>query len=125
MGDWTPVPEPITWTLPRPLEHGGLTYTTITIGAPTGEDILKATAVRGATGLDVLCRVIEAASAEHVPYDVLKKQPEWLLTQISGYIDEFAGTPAPDPLEAWRTARQVAAVAPEPDGTEATPPASC
>jgi hypothetical protein len=108
---WTPVPEPVTWPLPKPLSHGGLSYTQVTIGAPTAEDILKATAVRGASGVDVALRLIESASAEQVPYDVLKKQPKWLLEQISEYFEEFAGAPAPDPLESWRAARRAALAA--------------
>jgi hypothetical protein len=103
--DWTPVPEPVTWTLPKPATEGGLSYSTVTMSAPTAGDILKATAVRGASGVDVTLRLIEAASAEHVPYEVLKKQPSWLIQQISEYTEEFAGAPAPDPLESWRTAR--------------------
>jgi hypothetical protein len=88
--------------------HGGIHYATVTIGAPTSEDVLKATAVPGASGLDVTLRIIESASAEHVPYDVLKKQPHWLNQQISDYMEEFVGAPAPGPLEAWREARRAA-----------------
>ena len=56
-------------------------------------------------------RMIESASAEHVPYDVLKKQPHWLNQQISDYMEEFVGAPAPDPLESWRVARRAAQLA--------------
>ena len=112
MSTWTPVPEPLTWTLPKPLTVGGQSYTTVTIGAPTSEDILKATAVRGASGVDVTLRLIESASAEHVPYDVLKKQPSWLIKQIADYTEEFEATPAPDPLESWRAARRAAEAEP-------------
>jgi hypothetical protein len=108
MTDWTPVPEPQIWTLPKPMMHGGIHYTSVTIGAPTSEDVLKATAVPGASGLDVTLRIVESASAEHVPYDVLKKQPHWLNQQISDYMEEFVGAPAPGPLEAWREARRAA-----------------
>ncbi len=106
MSSWLPVPEPVSWTLPRPITQNSLSYTTVTMGAPTSEDILKATAVRGASGVDVTLRMIESASAEHVPYDVLKKQPSWLIKQIADYTEEFEATPAPDPLETWRTARR-------------------
>ena len=109
--EWTPVPEPQTWALPKPMMHGGMHYSTVTLGAPTSEDVLKATAVVGASGLDVTLRMIESASAEHVPYDVLKKQPHWLNQQLSDYMEEFVGAPAPDPLEAWRTARREARIA--------------
>ena len=108
MTEWVPVPEPIVWTLPKPQMHGGLQYTTLTVGAPTSEDVLKATAVHGATGLDVTLRMLESASAEHVPYDVLKVQPHWFNQQIADYLEEFVGAPAPDPLESWRTARRMA-----------------
>ena len=111
MVEWTPVPEPQAWTLPKPITHGGIQYLTLTIGAPTSEDVLKATAVQGASGLEVTLRIIESASAEHVPYDVLKKQPQWFNQQISDYMEEFVGAPAPDPLEAWRTARREAQIA--------------
>ena len=108
MTEWVPVPEPIVWTLPKPQMSGGLQYTTLTVGAPTSEDVLKATAVHGATGLDVTLRMLESASAEHVPYDVLKVQPHWFNQQIADYLEEFVGAPAPDPLESWRTARRMA-----------------
>ena len=111
MTAWTPVPEPITWTLPKPVMHGGVRYETLTMSAPTSEDVLKATAVQGASGLEVTLRIIESASAEHVPYDVLKQQPQWFNQQVSDYMEEFVGAPAPDPLEAWRTARREAQVA--------------
>jgi hypothetical protein len=111
MTEWIPVPEPQTWTLPKPTTHGGIQYLTLTLGAPTSEDVLKATAVQGASGLEVTLRIIESASAEHVPYDVLKKQPQWFNQQVSDYMEEFVGAPAPDPLEAWRTARREAQLA--------------
>jgi len=69
---------------------------------------LKATAVHGASGLDVTLRMLESASAEHVPYDVLKVQPHWFNQQIADYLEEFVGAPAPDPLESWRAARRMA-----------------
>ena len=109
--EWTPVPEPQSWPLPKPMMHGGIHYATVTLGAPTSEDVLKATAVSGASGLDVTLRMIESASAEHVPYDVLKKQPHWLNQQIADYMEEFVGAPAPDPLESWRRTRREAQVA--------------
>ena len=59
MIEWTPVPEPQTWTLPKPMKHNGLSYATVTIGAPTSEHILKASAVQGASGLNITLRIIE------------------------------------------------------------------
>jgi hypothetical protein len=106
--NWIPVPEPIVWTLPKPQVSGGIQYTQLTIGAPTSADVLKATAVHGATGLDVTLRMVESASAEHVPYDVLKAQPHWFNQQIADYLEEFVGAPAPGPLESWRAARRLA-----------------
>ena len=108
---WTPVPEPQEWTLPKPMMLNGVHYAKLTIGAPTSEDVLKATAVSGASGMDVTLRMIESASAENIPYDVLKKQPHWFNQQISDYMEEFVGAPAPDPLESWRRARRDAMAA--------------
>ena len=108
---WTPVPEPQEWPLPKPMMHNGVHYAKLTIGAPTSEDVLKATSVSGATGLDVTLRMVESASAENVPYDVLKKQPHWFNQQISDYLEEFVGAPAPDPLETWRRQRREAMAA--------------
>ena len=105
---WTQVPEPVEWPLPKPMAHNGVHYAKLTIGAPTSEDVLKATSISGASGLDVTLRMIESASAESVPYDVLKKQPHWFNQQISDYMEEFAGVPAPDPLETWRRNRREA-----------------
>lgn len=105
--EWTPVPEPVTWTMPVPIADGGLTYTKVTLRAPTGEDIMKATAIQGASGTDVAHRLVEVVSG--VPYNVVKKLPWWQIQQMSGYMDEFAGAPAPDPLEQWRTDRRAAA----------------
>jgi len=109
---WTPVPEPVTWTMPAPISgDGGLTYATVTLRAPSGEDVLKAMAIPGASNADITHRLIESVSAEHVPYDVVKKLPWWMITQMSDYMDSFLGAPLPDPLEAWRTARAAAALA--------------
>lgn len=100
---WIPVPEPLTWALPASVAHNGLTFTEVTLRAPTGEDIMKATAIPGASNADVTHRLIEAVSG--VPYDALKVLPWWLVKQMSDYLDEFAGAPAPGPLEQWRAAR--------------------
>jgi len=81
---WQPPPEPITWTLPKPMVHAGMRYDSVKLGAPTSEDVLKATAVRGAAPLEVTLRIIESASA--VPYDVLKQQPHWFNQQIADYL---------------------------------------
>jgi hypothetical protein len=114
---WKDPPEPVAWTLRnkdkpgQAIMHGGLAYTTVTVGAPTSADVLKATAVQGASGLERTLRMVSAASVEQVPFEVLAAQPQWLTMQISDYMDEFAGIPAPDPLEAWRTARREARAA--------------
>jgi hypothetical protein len=65
--DWIAVPEPVTWKLPKPGMSGGLQYDTLTVGAPTSANVLKASAVHGASGLDITLRMIEATSAENVP----------------------------------------------------------
>jgi hypothetical protein len=117
MTAWKEPPASVTWTLRnkdkpgQAIMHGGLAYTTVTVGAPTSEDVLKATAVQGTSGLESTLRMISAASVEQVPYEVIRRQPQWLNLQISDYMDEFAGVPAPDPLEAWRTARREARAA--------------
>jgi hypothetical protein len=114
MIDWIPVPEPVTWTLPTPLTAGGMRFTTVTLRAPTAGDVLKATAIPGASALDVTLRLIEAVSAEQVPYEQLKLVPAAVVEQMSAYLDLFGGAPLPDPLEAWqaeRRARQAAATA--------------
>jgi hypothetical protein len=108
MSNWIAPPEPMEFLLPKPLMAGGMKYTQVTVGAPTTEDVLKATAVKGAAGLDVTLRMVESASAEQVPYEVLKKQPHWFNQQVADYFEEFLGVPAPDPLESWRSARRVA-----------------
>jgi hypothetical protein len=126
MTDWIPIPEPVTWTLPAPIAHNGMSYATATLRAPTGADILKATAIPGAAGLDVTLRLIEAVSAEHVPYDALKTLPAYLVMQMGDYMDAFGETPAPDPLVAWRAARLAGALkdgAEAANGVAAQPPA--
>ena len=108
--DWIAVPEPVTWKLPKPGMSGGLQYDTLTVGAPTSANVLKASAVHGASGLDITLRMIEATSAENVPYEVLAQQPHWFNQQVADYFEEFTGTPAPDPLGKWRTERRKAAL---------------
>lgn len=106
--DWTPPPEPMVWTLPKPIPFGSQAYSTITLHAPTAGDILKATAVPGASAYDMTLRLIACLSAEGVPYEALAALPDYLVQQMSNYIDMFGGAPLPDPLESWR-AEQVAA----------------
>ena len=108
---YAPPPEPQMWLLPRPVSSGGLDYDRITLRAPSGADVLKATALAGAAPLEIVMRLIAAASIEKVPFEVVLDQPEWIIGQMSAYFEEFAGNPAPDPLEAWRTARREAAAA--------------
>jgi hypothetical protein len=61
--DWVPPPEPLTWTLDRPIPFASATYGTVTLRAPTAGDVLKATAIQGASGTDVTLRLIAAVSA--------------------------------------------------------------
>jgi len=108
---WIPIPEPVTWVLKKPLVHNGMTYPTVTLRAPTGGEILKATAVRNRANMEVGLRLIECVNVEGVPYEALCQLPAYLALQMGAYMDEFEGTPAPDPLEAWRKARSEAAEA--------------
>ena len=112
--DWTPPPDPVTWTLPKPIVFGSVTYGTITLRAPSAGDVLKAGAVPGASGAQVNLRLISILSAEQVPYEALTLPspdglPAHLLEQMSGYLDMFGGAPLPGPLEDWRNAQIAAA----------------
>lgn len=104
MAAWVPVPEPVTWPLPEPVQVGGLTYKEVSLHAPTGADIMKATALAGANNADTTVKLIEAVSG--VPADVISQLPWWVIKQMSDYMDEFVGAPSPDPLELWRTQRR-------------------
>jgi hypothetical protein len=95
--DWIPPPEPVTWTI-RPVSHGGTTYKTVTLRAPTSEDILKASANSRETGLAQALRLISAISEEAIPFEVLLKIPSWQIEQMTGYFESFSGAPLPDPL---------------------------
>jgi hypothetical protein len=97
-GEWTAPPEPVTWDLPKPLVFGSVTYATITLRAATAGDILKATAVRGASGMEVTLRLIANISGEGVPYEALSGLPAWIVDQMSSYLDSFNGAPLPIPL---------------------------
>ena len=97
MSDRTPPPEPVTWELDKPLSFGPATYPAITLRAPTAGDVLKATAVRGAAGMEVTLRLIAAISAEGVPYEALLSLPAWVVDQMANYFDSFTG-PLPIPL---------------------------
>lgn len=111
MSNWTPPPEPVTWTLPKPIDHNGVRYTTVTLRAPLVEDVLKASALQGASPYDMTRRLIAAVSVEQLPDDVALKIPDWMAGQMSGYLDSFAGAPEPVPLEEWRAAMRAAAAA--------------
>jgi hypothetical protein len=95
--DWTPPPEPVTWTI-KPVALGTTTYTTVTLRAPTTGDIIKASAVRGEGGMTVALRMISAVSAEAVPFEALLKVPAWQIEQMTNYFESFSGAPLPDPL---------------------------
>jgi hypothetical protein len=97
-GEWHAPPEPVTWELATPLAFGSATYPTITLRAPTAGDVLKATAVRGSSGMEVALRLIATISAERVPYEALLTLPAWLADQMGQYLDSFAGAPPPPPL---------------------------
>ena len=103
MSEWISPPEPMAWVLPRPLQHGQNSYASVTLRAPTAGDILKASAIPGATAFDMTLRLISAISLEGVPYDALLGVPAYLIEQMSAYLDMFGGAPLPDPLEQWRS----------------------
>jgi hypothetical protein len=109
MTDWIAPPDSMTWTLQKPVEFAGATYPAITLRSPTVAETLKATAVRSATNLEATCRLIGIVSAEGIPYEAIILLPTWLIEQMSGYMDAFAGAPAPDPLEQWYQQRREAA----------------
>ena len=100
--DWTYPPEPVTWTLPVAIALGSATYSTVTLRAPTAGDVMKATAVSGASSTDVALRLISTVSAEAVPHEALQKVPAYLIEQMSNYLDCFGGAPLPGPLDEWR-----------------------
>lgn len=100
--DWTLPPEPVTWHLHAPLSHGNATYSEVTIRCPTAGDVMKASAVRGASGMDVTLRLIAEINAEGIPYDALRGLPHWVVDQMSNYIDSFLGAPPPIPLRRAR-----------------------
>jgi hypothetical protein len=129
MTNWLAPPEPVTWTIPASVKRedltvGGLTYSTVTLSSPTGEQVLKAFAIPGASNADTTHRLIEAVSGEHVPYDVVKKLPYWMIDQMGVYMDSFLGSPSPDPLEAWRKARAAALSAEVSAAAGSAPPVS-
>jgi hypothetical protein len=95
---WTPPPAQLTWALPAPLTNGPAVYHSVTLRAATAGDVLKATAMRGASGMEVTLRLISAVSAEGVPYEVLWQLPAWMVDQMSSYLDSFNGAPMPSPL---------------------------
>jgi hypothetical protein len=111
MNTWNPVPEPVTWSLQAPVEFNGVRYSTVTLRAPTGDEVLKAASLPGSSGYEISLRLIGEVSAEQMPYEAVRKLPVWLTGKMTDYFDSFAGAPDPDPLEAWRTARREAAQA--------------
>lgn len=119
--DWTPPPEPLTWTLPKPIPFGSVTYSAVTLRAPTAGDMLKAMAIPGASPYQVAMRLIAGVSAESIPYEALASVPAYVIEQMSNYLDTFGGAPLPDPLDGWRKA-QLAAV--QADALEALEAAS-
>lgn len=98
---WSAPPEPVTWVFPTPLTLGTASYPAITLRAPTGADILKATALAGEPGYTVTLRLIANISVEQVPFEALLTAPAWMIDQMSRYFDAFNGAPMPGPLEGW------------------------
>ena len=109
--DWVAPPEPMTWVLPTPIQFGSASYPSVTLRAPTASDVLKATSVPGAGGMQVTLQLIATVSVESVPYEALVMLPAYLVEQMGSYMDLFGGAPLPSPLEAWRQERVAAAKA--------------
>lgn len=135
--DWTPPPEPIAWVLPKPLAFGSASYPSITVRSPSAGDILKANAMPGQSGLGFTLRLIAELSLEGIPYEALAQAgpngvPQYIIEQITAYLDLFGGAPVPGPLEQWRaelTAKMQAeadakAAAVQASGTSETAPAA-
>jgi hypothetical protein len=95
---WQAPPPEVTWDLNPPIVLGVATFRAITLRAPLGEDVLKATAVRGASNMEVTMRLIATINAEGIPFEAVVKLPAWIIEQMSGYIDSFGGAPPPLPL---------------------------
>lgn len=101
---WIAPPEPMTWLLPAPIQFGSAAYPTVTLRAPTAGDVLKATAIPGASGMQVTLQLIAKVSVEQIPYEALPALPAYLVEQMGSYMDLFGGAPLPSPLEDWRAA---------------------
>jgi hypothetical protein len=94
---WEPPPASLTWTLPDPPRIGTMMYPHITVRAPNVGEVMKATAVPGATNLETTLRLIEVVSAEQIPYAALLLVPAWIVDQISRYMESFSSYPMPKP----------------------------
>lgn len=110
MDDWASPPTPLTWELDDAISFNGATFHTVSLRAPTGADMLKATGTRGASNMQINMQMIAAVSMEQVPYEAVQLLPLWLIQQMNEYLDLFGGAPEPSPLAAWRKA-QTAAIA--------------
>jgi hypothetical protein len=95
--EWKPPPATMTWTLSDPPRVGTMTYPQITMRAPRVGEVMKATAVPGATNLEVSLRLIETVSAEQIPYAALLEVPAWIVDQIGRYMESFSRAPMPTP----------------------------
>jgi hypothetical protein len=100
--EWQAPPPSVTWDLNPPIALGVASFSAITLRAPLGEDVLKATAIRGASNMEVTMRLIAAINAEGIPYEAVVKLPAWIIEQMGTYIDSFGGAPPPLPLRVTR-----------------------
>lgn len=112
MSEWTRPPEPVTWTLPKPALLDGVSYPTITLCAPNGINLLKATAVAGEDNYSITLNLISAVSAESVPVSALRQVDTAVINQMARYFDMFDGAPLPGPLQDWLAARLAASMLP-------------
>lgn len=72
-----------TWTFPAPVIVEEVRYTSLTLRAPTGEDVCQAVALAGAAaGIDMLLCLIAAASVERVPRDAITQLPWRLIAEM-------------------------------------------
>jgi hypothetical protein len=102
--NWSPPPERITWTLPKPIasEKEGAAYDTVTLHAPTVAEVIIAAGRQAERGGDTTLRLIAAVNEEGIPYEALRRLPIWLIEQMSVYLAAFIGAPLPGVASEWR-----------------------
>ncbi len=112
MSDYIAPPSSVTWTLDPPVALGSSTYSSVTLRAPTGADVLKSIAVPGENGLQVTLRLISGISQEGIPFEALMLVASWQIEQMSHYLEMFNGAPLPGPLVQYAAAVRAASAPP-------------